>query len=178
MEFPTVMNWTSPFPILGLLGGIFHFYSNLIEHSVSKQWRTWSDAAFCGVWSRFHCLPMSHKRDARLIWYILSRLFIAALWSPEVKGLSSWLLFVVFIVILLHSHLVSWDRCGTWLYRFLILAVYLTLKEGKKRNIVLLSNGKIGPFLRVLHCWTFCCSNVAHLNKMILIEYFIISNLI
>ena len=22
------INWTSPFPILGLLGGIFHFYSN------------------------------------------------------------------------------------------------------------------------------------------------------
>ena len=25
MELPTVMNWTSPFPILGLLGGIFLF---------------------------------------------------------------------------------------------------------------------------------------------------------
>ena len=28
MEFPTVFNWTSPFPILGLLGGILHFCSN------------------------------------------------------------------------------------------------------------------------------------------------------
>ena len=27
-----------------------------------------------------------------------SRLFIAALWSPEGKGLTSWLLFVMFIV--------------------------------------------------------------------------------
>ena len=27
---------------------------------------------------------------------MLSRLFIAALWSPEGKGLTSWLLFVVF----------------------------------------------------------------------------------
>ena len=25
IEFPTVINWMSPFPILGLLGGIFHF---------------------------------------------------------------------------------------------------------------------------------------------------------
>ena len=41
------------------------------------------------------------------------RLFSAALWPPEGKGLTSWLLFVMFIVILLHSHLVSWDRCGT-----------------------------------------------------------------
>ena len=29
MEFPTDINWTSPFPILGLLGGIFHLYLNL-----------------------------------------------------------------------------------------------------------------------------------------------------
>ena len=34
-------------------------------------------------------------------------LFVAALWSPEGRGLSSWLLFVVFIVILLLSHVVS-----------------------------------------------------------------------
>ena len=28
MEFPTLMNWTSPFPILGLLDCNFHIYSN------------------------------------------------------------------------------------------------------------------------------------------------------
>ena len=28
MHFPILINWTSPFPTLGLLGGIFHFYSN------------------------------------------------------------------------------------------------------------------------------------------------------
>ena len=28
MYFPIPINWTSPFPILELLGGIFHFYSN------------------------------------------------------------------------------------------------------------------------------------------------------
>ena len=31
----------------------------------------------------------------------------------EGKVLTSWLLFVMFIVILLLSHLLSWDRCGT-----------------------------------------------------------------
>ena len=40
-------------------------------------------------------------------------LIIAALWSPEGRGLTSLLLFVMLIVILLLSHLVSWDRCGT-----------------------------------------------------------------
>ena len=44
---------------------------------------------------------------------MLSRLFIVVLWSPEGKGLASWLLFVMFVVMLLISHLVSWDRCGT-----------------------------------------------------------------
>ena len=49
----------------------------------------------------------------------------ALLWS---KGLTSWALVCdVFCVVLLLSHLVSWDRCGTWLYRFLIRAVFLTL---------------------------------------------------
>ena len=47
------------------------------------------------------------------VFVMLSRLFIATLCSPEEKGLTSWLLFVMFIVILFLSHLVSWDRCGT-----------------------------------------------------------------
>ena len=34
-----------------------------------------------------------------LVFVMLSRLFIAILWSPEGKGLTSWLLFVMFIVI-------------------------------------------------------------------------------
>ena len=41
------------------------------------------------------------------------RLFIAALWLPEGKELTSWLLSVMFNVILLLSHLLSWDKCGT-----------------------------------------------------------------
>ena len=44
-----------------------------------------------------------------LVFVMLSRLIIAALWSPEGKGRtsSSGLLFVMLIVILLLSHLVS-----------------------------------------------------------------------
>ena len=33
-----------------------------------------------------------------LLFFMLSRLFIAALWSTAVKGLSSWLFLVMFIV--------------------------------------------------------------------------------
>ena len=46
------------------------------------------------------------------VFAMLSRLFIAALWSPEGKELTSWLLCVMFIVILLLSHLVSLVMCG------------------------------------------------------------------
>ena len=50
---------------------------------------------------------MDHSCYLCLVFVMLSRLFIAALWSPEGKGLTSWLLFAMFIVILLLSHLVS-----------------------------------------------------------------------
>ena len=69
-----------------------------------------------------------------LAFVMLSRLFVAALWSLEGKGLTYWLLFVVFLVILLLSHVVSWYSCGTRLYRFLILADFLTLHVLKQMN--------------------------------------------
>ena len=56
---------------------------------------------------------MDHLCYLCLVFGMRSRLFIAALWSPEGKGPTSWLLFVMFIVILSHSRLVSWDRCGS-----------------------------------------------------------------
>ena len=53
-----------------------------------------------------------------LVLLMLSRQFNSALWSPAGKGLTSLLLLVMSIVFLLLSHVVSWVRCGTWLYRF------------------------------------------------------------
>ena len=64
-----------------------------------------------------------------LVFVMLLPTFIAALWSPEGKELTSWLLFVMFIVILLLSHLASSDRCGTWLYRFRSFLSFLLLKS-------------------------------------------------
>ena len=48
-----------------------------------------------------------------LVFPMLSRLFIAALWSPAVKELTFWLLLVMFIIFLLLSDVVSWVRFGT-----------------------------------------------------------------
>ena len=48
-----------------------------------------------------------------LVFLMLLRLLIAALWSPAGKGLTSWLLLVMFIVFSLLSHVVPWVWCGT-----------------------------------------------------------------
>ena len=59
------------------------------------------------------------------------RLFICALWSPAGTGLTSWLSFAVPNCKFVTFPLVSWVRCGTWLYRFLIFAHLLTLESAK-----------------------------------------------
>ena len=56
---------------------------------------------------------MDHLCYLCLVIVMLLCLFIAALWSPAGKGLTSWLLFVMFVVVLLLFHVVSWVRCGT-----------------------------------------------------------------
>ena len=75
-----------------------------------------------------------------LLWIIFSvlcllclcvRLFIFTLWPPAVKFLTTWLSFVVSNCMIATFPLVSWVRsplrCGTWLYRFLVIAPLLTL---------------------------------------------------
>ena len=56
-------------------------------------------------------------------------LLICALWLPAGKGLTSWLLFVVSNCEFVTYPLVSWVRCGTWLYWFLIFAPLLTFLD-------------------------------------------------
>ena len=56
-----------------------------------------------------------------------ARLFADALWSPAGKGLTSWLSFVMSYCDVVTFPLVSCVRCGAWLYRFLIFALFLTL---------------------------------------------------
>ena len=56
---------------------------------------------------------MDHLYYVCLVFVMLKYLFIAALWSPAGKGLTSWLSVVIFIASLSLSHVVSWARCGT-----------------------------------------------------------------
>ena len=66
---------------------------------------------------------------------LCARLFICALWSPAGKGLTFWLSFVVYNCEFVTFPLVSWVRCGTRLYQFLISAPLITLKQSLKMSI-------------------------------------------
>ena len=57
---------------------------------------------------------MYHMSFLRLVFRMISHLFITALWSSVGKGLTPWLLLVMFIVFLLLSHVVSWVRRGIY----------------------------------------------------------------
>ena len=85
---------------------------------VGTLWAVWIHARgldiivklFFLFFSSFFDVPRRyHLCYLCLVFVMLSRLLIAALWSPEGKGLTSWLVFVLFIVILLLSDLVFWD---------------------------------------------------------------------
>ena len=58
--------------------------------------------------------------------YAVARLFIDALWSPAGKELTFWLSFLVSYFEIVTFPLVSWVRCDAWLYRVLILSLFLT----------------------------------------------------
>ena len=76
----------------------------------------------------------------RFFCLVFARLFICALWSPAGKKLNSWLLFVVSNCECVTFQLVSWVRCGTWLYWFLIFAPLLTFSIQGIRLILLKLN--------------------------------------
>ena len=60
------------------------------------------------------------------VWYAFAY-FHCYLVVSAGKGLTSWLGFVMFNCVFSLYHMVSWVRCGTWLYRYLIFAAFLTL---------------------------------------------------
>ena len=67
MEFPSIINWASPFPFSGMLGGIFHSSSNFDRNLCKQQTvETQNAASDLGL----HYLPASHRKDARLIFII------------------------------------------------------------------------------------------------------------
>ena len=67
MYFHNLTNLTSPFPILGLLGGTFHFYSNFKRNFCKQTGEPDQMLHFAVSDMVLHSLSTSHKKDARLI---------------------------------------------------------------------------------------------------------------
>ena len=86
MDSPTLISRTIPFPILGVSGGIFHLYQILIDRTVSKlgdplqiPHKVVSDLGL-------HCLPMSPKKDARLVWHKVEAIPLLYTQSRDADG--------------------------------------------------------------------------------------------
>ena len=70
MDFPIIINWVSPLSFLGVLGVIFILFifylifsmKFLCANRIAPDGTPRSAASHLGLC----CLPMSHKRDARL----------------------------------------------------------------------------------------------------------------
>ena len=85
---------------------------------------------------------------------LCARLFICTLWSPAGKGLTSWLSFAVSNCEFFTFPLISWVRCGTWLYRFLICAPFFTLKQ-LQFKVLCKKSVKNKSFAPCYDSWTF-----------------------
>ena len=62
-----------------------------------------------------------------MFFVMLSRLFIAALWSPAGKGLTSWLLFVMFNCIFVTFPCGILGHVWFEIYQFLIFVAFISL---------------------------------------------------
>ena len=83
------------------------FFVSCVSHAIQILWTQIRHDKMSGLirvklfgtytWQRFYSIS-DHLCFLCLVFLMLSRLFIAALWLPAGKGLSSWLLLVMFIV--------------------------------------------------------------------------------
>ena len=75
MDLPNLISRMSPLPIIGVLGGNFHLFPNFKANSEDPD-----QTPHYGVSDLdLHCLPMSHKKDARLKWVRGTTLFLVHL---------------------------------------------------------------------------------------------------
>ena len=67
MYSPILNNWTNPFPIVGLLGGIFHFYSSFNRNFLFASSEEPDQTPHLTVSGLvLDCFPMSTKKTLGL----------------------------------------------------------------------------------------------------------------
>ena len=117
----------------------FFFFFFFLGGGGGGGWLDWNFGVYRRIMGKLQKSSSLKRRDPQLIDLCLgsfvisvlfllcfrARMFIDALWSPSGKGLTSWLAFVMSYCEVVTFPLVSWIRCGAWLYRFLIFALFL-----------------------------------------------------
>ena len=71
MEFPTVINLTSLFPFLGCYVVLF-LCIQILKETTANSGEPDQTPPFAASDLGLHCWPLSHKKDARLIWVNVS----------------------------------------------------------------------------------------------------------
>ena len=104
-RLPHTAYWKSLFSIVGMLGYEIEIFQEKNGWTFCKQWRPWSDAAFCGVWSgsalfanyTFTGLQttMGYRILRRLIW-VCTVCQLPFYGSPDYNGLNN--VFILFIL--------------------------------------------------------------------------------
>ena len=102
--------------------------NNFVQHSVSHATRNIFVTKTNKMWSQTHKNPIKNAHRSLPVYSysrFRARLFIDVLWSLAGKGLTSRLSFVMCNFEVVTFPLVSWVRCGAWLYLSLIFASFL-----------------------------------------------------
>ena len=69
MDFPILIIWMSPFSILGASGSIFSFLFHFsMKVKIANRIASGGTPLFAASHLGLFCLPMSHRKDDRLIW--------------------------------------------------------------------------------------------------------------
>ena len=104
------------------------FTKFVFQTMLRKQWEKWN----CILSANNYTVLIAYQSGSynRLSF----RQQVCALWSPAGEGMTSWLSFVMSNCEFFTFPLVSWVRCGTWLYRFLIFAPLLTFYKKPVRR--------------------------------------------
>ena len=126
------------------------------KDEAGAPWQRWSPPVKYFYWKfQDGASFVDHLCYLCFVFAMLLCLFIAALWSSEGKGMTFWLMLMMFIVILLLSHLVSWDSCGIWLYWFPILAVSLAFTQWAHWGLFVLFAKLQIVMSTVLYIWSY-----------------------
>ena len=130
-----------------------------MEHSISKQWRPWSDATERGVWSGSHCLPMSHKRTLGLYGLTTAPLWPLGMWPV-------YSLFTISIAVTPQSFSCTYSLQSSDIAKFAILWDWSDLNRLYNLAMCDINLHRIFEttlrgyiFQKLLLAWNFSCIN-------------------